>query len=128
MLFIPASFCSAWTPDERARELAADVRTALDVWLSELDPPQGWKHAADLMDRMSVSELSAWLSCRKPLNIFRFAKLPDAFHSHLTAVRAKRLGGVFLTRDVVMLLKGASSLRRSLVKARLDVARKAERA
>lgn len=116
-MFIPFGFFSAaWSPDAKAQELAADMRAAMDIWLSEIG--EGWKYAADLMGT-SVSELSAWLSCRKPLNAFRFAKLPDAFQSHLLEIRGKRLGGLFLSADVVMLLRGASVLRRSLVKARL---------
>lgn len=121
MLIPILAFTAAWTPDDRARELAADMRAALDLWLSEIG--QGWKYAADAMGT-SVSELSAWLSCRKPLNAFRFAVLPDAFQDHLLAVRAKRIGGVFLSADIVILLKGASVLRRSLVKARLKPAQK----
>lgn len=96
--------CVAWighTPKSRALASCIEgARLAL-----------GWKHE-ELAERMGVTaaELSHMLAGRKPLNLFRLADLPDAFHAEYDRRRVGLRGGAVLEAPDLSFIRGACAL------------------
>lgn len=107
---------AAWSPDDRAREFAEDVSAAIDATRLPDGSRLTRKDAAFLMrltnknEQPNVAELSAQLSCQKPLNVFRLTALPPEFWDELYKRQAERRGGMYFTPSCVTLMRGAANL------------------
>lgn len=108
-MFLLPFVAVAWQPTDRARVFADDVRAAI------LSAGMNYSEAADAMG-MSLCDLSEALACRKPLNVFRLSDMPDTFWEAFDSRRAKRRGGMYLSADMVLLLRGATLLKRRMLK------------
>ena len=102
-----------WTPSDATRQLARDVADALDMRF----PSRGV--AADALG-LKLPELSLQLSGQKALNLWRLTALDAEFWNGLLGILAQRMGGSYLSPDLVLLLKGAATLRRVPAKMRLE--------
>jgi hypothetical protein len=109
MFFLSPS-AMAWSPTDRARAFAADVKEALRI------SGIGQKEAALTMD-IPESLLSEWLSGQKQISGSRLAELPESFHDELRDLQADRAGEVVLRRDLVTLLRGAAALPKRMLRA-----------
>lgn len=105
------------TPDADA--FRQDVIAALN------DAQLSHKEAAALMG-ISEPVLSRQLSGEPNthLSLWRLAALPESFWDAFDIRRAERRGAVLLTPHLVTLLRGAASLKRVTVKARLEAPQK----
>ena len=94
---------AAWSPDDRSRALAIDVLAAIDATMTRAD-------AVDRLRLANEAQLSEQLNCRKPLNLFRLAPLPDVFWDEFLDRLATRRGGLYIPPIAVLVLKGAAAL------------------
>lgn len=118
-------FASAWVPDDKARALAQDIAAAIDGTRYRNEDGvliQLTRKVAAA--RLGISEqlLSEWLACVRPINLFRFTALPSAFWDSLLRELAARQGGMFLSADLVMLMRGAAMVPRAMQKMAAKVA------
>jgi hypothetical protein len=98
------AFASAWHGHTARSSAAAEC---IRLTLASL----GWKdsYAASLLG-ISPQQLSRQLAGVDPLNFWRFAELPDAFHVEYDRRRAAQRGALVLEPPEVSLIRGAAAM------------------
>ena len=100
-----AFFGAAWTSHtDDSRDFAHDIANAID------DIGMSRKEASITMRLTDEAELSKQLAGTKPLNAFRLAYLPSAFHVAFLRRRAARLGAAVIPPEDLALIRGAAVL------------------
>jgi hypothetical protein len=98
-------FGAAWTGHtDESRQYAQDIADSFaEIGMSH-------KEASITMRLTDEAELSKQLAGTKPLNAFRLAYLPSAFHLCLLRRRAARLGAAVIAPEDLALIRGAAAL------------------
>jgi len=100
----PLIFAAWICHTDESRELAQDLVGSLsDIGMSQ-------KEASITMRLTDEAELSKQLAGTKPLNAFRLAYLPSAFHVAFLRRRAARLGAAVIAPEDLALIRGAAVL------------------
>lgn len=86
---------------QESREWAEDIQAAFDA----MQPRLKIDTAATQM-KLTREDLSKQLAGKLPLNLWRLGFLSVEFHALLLKLRAARVGGAFLTRDDLALVRG----------------------
>lgn len=112
---IPVPVGAAWTGHtDASRDLALDVTVAIDAIFNKREG------AADAMG-LHPADLSRQLAGRDPLNFWRLASLGWPFWIAFCGARMARIGGVVLTSDQLVLVRGFAAMPKRMARMVLNI-------